>query len=251
MVKFFKFFVLINCIFLFSACSFQNKGGFFEDRLKKLEEEIAKKNSKIVFAHRKEFREEISGNIQQTLSSSVVNKNWTQKNFSPSNYIPNLKYENKKQLIYKSKKIGKNKFDISSLFFEPIIFQNNIFFYDPSGSIYNFSIIEKKLVWKFNFYKKRYKEIPIAIKLKISDENLIISDNLGYLYSLGINSGNVIWAKNYGIPFRSNIKINKDEIFILNQDNKFYTIKKLTGEKNLSLETFPSSIKTQQETNLS
>ena len=251
MVKFFKFFVLINCIFLFSACSFQNKGGFFEDRLKKLEEEIAKKNSKIVFAHRKEFREEISGNIQQTLSSSVVNKNWTQKNFSPSNYIPNLKYENKKQLIYKSKKIGKNKFDISSLFFEPIIFQNNIFFYDPSGSIYNFSIIEKKLVWKFNFYKKRYKEIPIAIKLKISDENLIISDNLGYLYSLGINSGNLIWAKNYGIPFRSNIKINKDEIFILNQDNKFYTIKKMNGEKNLSLETFPSSIKTKQETNIS
>ena len=251
MVKFFKFFVLIFCIFLFSACSFQNKGGFFEDRLKKLEDEIAKKNSKLVFASRKEFREEISGNIQKTVSSSVINKNWTQKNFSPSNYIPNLKYENKKQLIYKSKKIGKNKFNISSLFFEPIIFQDNIFFYDPSGSIYNFSIIKNKLIWKFNFYKKRYKEIPINIKLKISDENLIISDNLGYIYSLGVNSGNLIWAKNYGIPFRSNIKINEGEIFILNQDNKFYTIKEINGEKNSSLETFPSSIKTKQETNIS
>ena len=251
MVKFFKFFVLIFCIFLFSACSFQNKGGFFEDRLKKLEDEIAKKNSKWVFASRKEFREEISGNIQKTVSSSVINKNWTQKNFSPSNYIPNLKYENKKQLIYKSKKIGKNKFNISSLFFEPIIFQDNIFFYDPSGSIYNFSIIKNKLIWKFNFYKKRYKEIPINIKLKISDENLIISDNLGYIYSLGVNSGNLIWAKNYGIPFRSNIKINEGEIFILNQDNKFYTIKEINGEKNSSLETFPSSIKTKQETNIS
>ena len=46
MVKFFKFFVLINCIFLFSACSFQNKGGFFEDETQKIRGRNLKKTQK-------------------------------------------------------------------------------------------------------------------------------------------------------------------------------------------------------------
>jgi len=251
MIKFFKLLILISFTLLIFGCSFKNPGSFFEDRSKELEDEIAKKNSKLVFAQRKEFREEISGNIQKTVLKSIINKNWLQKNFSSSNYIPNLEYENKKQLVYKSKKIGKNKFQVSSLFFEPIILEGNIFFYDTSGNIYNFSVDQRKLIWKFNFYKKRYREIPINIKLKISNENLIISDNLGYLYCLAINSGKLNWAKNYGVPFRSNIKINNGEIFILNQDNKFYSIKEKNGEKNSSLETFPSVLKTKQETNIS
>jgi len=250
MIKFFKLLVLINLVFFISSCSFKNTGGFFEDRLKELEVQIAKKNSKLVFAQRKEFREEISGSLQKTKLQSITNKNWLEKNFTSSNYIPNLEYENKKELVYKSKKVGKNKFDTSDLFFETLIFEGNIFFYDTSGSIYNFSVDNRKLVWKFNFYKKRYKEIPINIKLTISNENLVISDNLGYIYCLAINSGKLNWAKNYGVPFRSNVKIDDGDIFLLNQDNKFYSIKEENGEKNSSLETFRSSIKTKQETNV-
>ena len=44
------------------------------------------------------------------------------------------------------------------------------------------------------------------INLTIESNNLIVSDNLGYLYSIDLESGKLIWAKNYGIPFRSNIK---------------------------------------------
>jgi len=250
MIKFFKLLALINLVFFISSCSFKNTGGFFEDRLQELEDQIAKKNSKLVFAQRKEFREEISGNIQKIKLESITNKNWLQKNFISSNHIPNLEYENKKELVYRSKKVGKNKFDTSDLFFETVILEGNIFFYDTSGSVYNFSVDNRKLVWKFNFYKKRYREIPINIKLTISNENLIISDNLGYIYCLGINSGKLKWAKNYGVPFRSNIKINDGDIFLLNQDNKFYSIKEDNGEKNSSLETFASSLKTKQETNV-
>lgn len=250
MTKLFKLLTAINLILFISSCSFKNPGGFFEDKFKELEAEITRKNSKLVFAQRKEFREEITGNIQKTVLPSITNKNWLQKNFTSGNYIPNLEYENKKELIYRSKKFGKNKFKTSDLFFETVILKNNIFFYDTSGSVYNFSLDDRKLVWKFNFYKKRYREIPINIKLTISNENLIISDNLGYIYCLAINSGKLNWAKNYGVPFRSNIKIDDGDIFILNQDNKFYSIKEENGEKSSSLETFPSSLKTKQEISL-
>ena len=67
MIKLFKLFILINLIFYLSSCSFKNTGVFFNDRLKELEDEIAKKNSKLVFSKRKMFREEIAGEIKKNI----------------------------------------------------------------------------------------------------------------------------------------------------------------------------------------
>jgi len=250
MVRSFKLFYFI-IIFILASCSFKNPGGFFEDRLQELEEEIAKKNSKLVFSESKKFSKEVTGLFEGKLPEPINNLNWPGKNLTLNNYVPHLEYEGAKRLVYKSKKIGKNKFDISGLSFEPIVFENSIFLYDLSGNIYRFSVEQGQLLWKFNFYKKRFKNMPIQIKLRSTNENLIISDNLGYLYSLKIDSGKLLWAKNYGVPFRSNIKIKDSNIFLLNQDNKFYIIREVDGEKETSFETFPSLLKSEQETSIS
>ena len=42
------------------------------------------------------------------------------------------------------------------------------------------------------------------------DHVLYVADNLGYIYAINLKSKSLIWAKNYGIPFRSNIKIVED-----------------------------------------
>ena len=251
MVNLFKLFAYITLSILLTSCSFNNTGGFFDNRYYDLEQEVLKKNSKLVFAETKKFNEEILGNISAQISEPIINKNWTQKNLTSGNYIPHLKYENKKQLIHKSKKIGKNKFKIPYLNSEPLLINDNILFSDLSGNIYVYSIDQKEIKWKFNFYKKRFKNLPIIIQLKIFNDNLIASDNLGYLYSLKINTGKLNWAKNYGIPFSSNIKIDNENIFILNQDNKYYSIKVKDGVQNLSLETFPNFLSSKQETNIS
>jgi len=249
MTKIFNFIILFNITLFLSNCSFNDPLNFFKNKEAELQKEILKKNSKLVFETQKQFDEEISGNIDKKIPISS-SENWLETNFESNNFVPHLEYENQKYLVYKSKKIGKNKFDLSDSFFEPLFFNDEIFFYDFSGNIYKFSILEKKLIWKFNFYKKRYKDIPIKIKLKISDQNLIIADNLGYIYSIQVKTGQLNWAKNYGIPFRSNIKMDNQNIFILNQDNKYYSINKNDGTQNLSLETFPSFLKSKQETHI-
>tara|TARA_B100000214_G_scaffold171995_1_gene123581 strand:- start:1563 stop:2909 length:1347 start_codon:yes stop_codon:yes gene_type:complete len=250
MVNFFRIFSFIITIFL-ASCSFNNPGDFFTDKTKELEKEVLKKNSKLVFAEEKKFKKEISGLVKGKLTNVTVNSNWSETNFGLDNYVPHLEYNDLKQLTYKSKKIGKNKFKISDLSFEPIIYENNIFFYDPSGNVYRYSLDERNILWKFNFYKKRYKDVPINLKLKISNKNIIVSDNLGYLYSLEIDTGNLNWAKNYGVPFRSTIKIRDENIFLLNQNNKFYIINERDGEKKTSFETFPSILKSELETSMS
>ncbi len=251
MDNFLKKIYFIITLFLLSSCSFQNTGSFFKDHSKDLEKEIFKKNTKLVFAEAKNFKKEITGITDAKIPEEVINSNWLETNYKKQNYIPHLKYNNSNNLIYKSKKLGKNKFDTTDLSFETLIYDNNIFLYDLSGNVFKFSILNKKLVWKFNFYKKRYKKIPIYLKLKISDNNLIVSDNLGYLYILDIQTGNLNWAKNFGVPFRSSIKTEKENIFLLNQDNKFYIINKKDGEKKTNFETFPSILKSELETSIS
>ena len=40
----------------------------------------------------------------------------------------------------------------------------------------------------------------------------------------------IIWAKNFKIPFRSNLKIFKDKLILSNQNNELYFINKTSGD---------------------
>ena len=251
MNKILKFSLFISIFTLLFGCSLQNSGGFFENKLEEFEKEIQRKNSKVVFTPQEKFNKEISGVTLKNLDNPIRTKKWTESGLNYKNNIPNLFYKNNKNIFFKSKKIGKNKFKLSDTFSEPLIQQDKIFISDFSGNIYNYSITEKRLIWKFNFYKKRYKNFPIETKLKLSKNNLVISDNLGYLYCLNIDTSEIKWAKNYGIAFNSNLKIYDGKIFSLNQDNKFYIINEVDGNQILGLETFPTFLKTTYKTNIS
>ena len=242
--------LFIFCIFLFS-CSFGPGTKVWNDLSKELEIAKDRKNTKLIFSSSQKFKEKIKSNKVITISKPYKNKNWNQQNLSNGNHVPNLSYQNKKNLIFKSKKLGKNSFDLYDVDFQPLIENDIVVFYDPSGTIFSYSIDQERLIWKYNFYKKRYKNIPKEINLYISSNNLIVSDNLGFVYSLDKSSGNIEWAKSYGVPFKSNIKIDESNIFLVNQDNKFYVLGKYKGEQRLDLETVPSFLKSNNKSNIS
>ena len=241
---------LIFCFFLCN-CSFGPGSKVWNDLSKELEIEKNKGNTKLIFSSSKKFKEEIKNNKTFKISKPYKNKNWTQQNLNNGNNVPNLSYQNKKNLILKSKKLGKNQFDLYDVDFQPLIENDLVVLYDPSGTIFSYSFEKERLIWKYNFYKKRYKNIPKEINLSISKNNIIISDNLGFIYSLDKNSGEIKWAKNYGVPFRSNIKIDGDDVFLVNQDNKFYVISENTGKQKTDLETVPSFLKSRNKSNVS
>ena len=217
MSKNIKLLYVILFIF-FTHCSFgSGTGKIWTDLSEELEREKAREDSKIIFSTQKTFESEITSSKKIIIEKPVKNKEWSQQNLLPSNLVPHLIYNSEKNLILKSKKYGKNTFNLLASDFEPIIEMDTIFFYDPHGTIFCYSITKKKIFWKYNFYKKRYKNIPKELSIAISKKNIIISDNLGFLYSIKKGSGKINWAKNYGVPFRSNIKVDGDNVFLLNQ----------------------------------
>ena len=53
---------------------------------------------------------------------------------------------------------------------------------DLRGNIIIYSPNKDKIINKFNFYKKKYKNIKKYLNISVDNNILIISDNIGYLY---------------------------------------------------------------------
>ena len=66
---------------------------------------------------------------------------------------------------------------------------------------------------------------------------------MGYLYSYDIRLDKIIWAKNYKIPFRSNLKIQDNKIFASNLNNDLLIFDKISGDLIKQIPSEPTIIK--------
>ena len=84
----------------------------------------------------------------------------------------------------------------------------------------------------------------------LEDNFIYVSDNLGYVYCLDIEKNRIIWAKNFLIPFRSNIKIFKNTLFLVDEKNKIILVDLLNGNKIDELYTQPAKAVSSFKNNL-
>ncbi len=224
-MKIFLFYLML--IFL-NNCSFDNKSGIWENDSNIL------KNKKDSFSQFKSistsidpFNEiiQIKKDYKFKLSKKITPTSWKQIYFNKNNNLNNFEYNNSNELFFKGKKIS--KYEVSEhIFYE----SGNIINSDMKGNINVFSVTGNKTLIKFNFYKKKYKKINKKLNLIVENNIIYVSDNFGYFYAYNYLDGKLLWAKNYNIPFRSNLKIYKNIIFAANQNNNLFFFNKLTGE---------------------
>tara|TARA_Y100001970_G_scaffold154032_1_gene188567 strand:- start:246 stop:1604 length:1359 start_codon:yes stop_codon:yes gene_type:complete len=239
---------LIFFLFLllfFTSCSFDNKTGIWKNA-----EDIAEKKEQIkdeklidVFTENRVFDEEKNNeDIKINIENSLQNSNWADEFFNLNNNIPNISYKNNKILVSKILKISKLKYSKDRLI-RPLIYNQKIILTNNKGVIYIFSLITQKKLFEFNFYKKKYRKYKKEIYLIIKDNTIFAADNLGYMYAINIENQKIIWAKNFGVPFRSNIKIIDNLIFLSNQENELLAVNLSNGEKMWQFQTTPQLLK--------
>ena len=237
-----KIFFFLTILIIFNNCSFDNKTGIWKEENKISKKIITKENFKTVFQQNKAIESEVlsTGINDITISKPLKNKNWLQQALINNNSIPNLFYTDKKILISKSSKLSKFS-DESSIFKilndNILIKDNNVIFYDHKGSIFIYSLESKDKILNYNFYKKEYKNYNKELILVVDREIIYVADNIGYMFAIDVKKKQIIWAKNFGIPFRSNIKIIDNQIILANQDNIIYSINKNNGNINWQFAT--------------
>ncbi len=235
-----SFYIIVIILFL-NSCSFDNKTGIWNN-----ENEVSIKEKKIfsdfknISSTREKFNKKIDLDINYKFKNNrlVSTLEWRDIYYSEENNLENFKYDNQNKKIFKGKKISRYKTSEHILFFE-----NNIITSDTKGNVMVFSVSENKTIFKYNFYKKKNKNIDKHLNLIIEKNIIYISDNLGFIYALDIKKKNILWAKNYKIPFRSNTKITSNKIILANQNNSIYFLNKSNGELLSTIPTEESSIK--------
>lgn len=218
----------IITLFLFNSCSFDNKSGIWKNN-----NEISNKKIVSVFKDFKKIKSsneifdktvKVDREFKFKINNPSVSLSWKDKFYSPNNNLKNFKYNERNNIILKTKKLTKNQVDSYILYNN-----NNLIFSDIKGNIIVFSIAKNKFISKFNFYKKKYKNIKKSLNLIIDRNIIYASDNIGYIYAYDYVSNKILWAKNFKIPFRSNVKLFSNKIAISNQNNEFFILEKETG----------------------
>ena len=223
-LKYIPIFFIILC-----NCSFDDKSGIWKNEninLDKAETDIFKDFEKISSTFNQFDKTiNISNNFEFILEKAQSNNSWEDIFYNKNNNLENfnLKNLNKKNFL-KSKKLTNYKVNdhiLSS--------GNNIILNDSKGNLIVYSINKDKVISLFNFYKKKYKKIEKKIYLALENEIIYVADNLGYLYSYNYKKNKIVWAKNFKIPFRSNLKLFSNKIAISNQNNELFIIDKISG----------------------
>ncbi len=245
-MKLILFFIIT--IFLYN-CSFDDKSGIWKN-----ENQVSKQKKSIYSGFEKlntskeNFYQIIplKRTVSFRLGPPIDNSKWNDIFFDKSNNYKNFKYNNINNILFRSKKLS--SYNLSKYI---LLEDNNIISSDKKGNIFIYSIDQKKIISKFNFYKKKYKNIDKKLNLIVNNHTIYVSDNIGYLYSYNYKKNKILWAKNYKIPFRSNLKLSEKQIIAANQNNDliFYDI--YNGDIIKLIPTEETTIKNRFVNNLS
>ena len=243
-------FVIISFVLL-SNCSFDNKTGIWKNENEisgKKENDKIFKDFKKIADFEKDFQKTInlSKDFKIKKSKVVTNTQWNDIFYDYNNNFKNFSYNNFNQVLFKSKKLSKKKINYFKLFEN-----NNLILNDEKGNIIVYSVIENIKIDEFNFYKKKFKKIDKKLNMIVENNVIYVSDNLGYLYAYNYNKQKILWAKNYKIPFSSNLKIFNNKLIASNQNNNLYFLNKYNGELINQFPTEETPVKNNFINNLS
>ena len=221
--------IIILVSFLLFQCSFDNKTGIWKnDNDININQKDIYKDFKKLNTEEKVFNEiiEPGDNLKIIVEPTKKNIQWLDEFYQNSNNLDNFDYNNLNEVIFKSKKLTRQTTK------DKILFDGeNVIATDIKGNIIIYSIENKKIVFKYNFYKKRFKKINKVLNIIADDGILYVTDNIGYTYSLSLKNQKLLWAKNYKVPFRSNLKLTSKTLVAADQNNALYIINKFNGER--------------------
>ena len=236
-----RLFLTLVLFIILSNCSFDNKSGIWKnasDVISKKEDRF--KDFETLNTETKSFESTIEpkDNLQINLDPIQLNLRWTDEYFKDSNNLKNFSYKNLNQLVFKSNRLSRYKTN-SRLLYD----NQKAIIADEKGNIIIYLIKTQEIIFKYNFYKKKFKKIKKNLNFITENNVVYVVDNLGYFYALDILNNKLKWAKNHKIPFRSNLKIEDNKIFAADVNNSLILIDKKNGDKIKVIPTEESAIK--------
>ena len=236
-----KIFIFLIIFIFLNNCSFNSKSKFWTKE-KNIEKEIKETKKRNLFVIEKALQKELNPSLEIKLIKSGLTYNKTNKNNNSVN-----KYAGK------LKKISKFKFSKIDNFeqYEPeIIFEKkNIIFFDNKGTIIKFDE-NSDLIWKKNHYSKQEKKTNPFLFFAKHKNILIVVDTISKYYAVDTNNGKLLWSFYNDAPFISDVKIEKDKIFVVDSNDVLKCFSLKDGSLIWEYKSDSSTIKSSKKTSI-
>ena len=233
-----KFLLLSFILLQLNACSFDTKSGIWTEK-----KDLVLKNTKStqVFAEEEILENEFNSKLELTLESKVINSSFAN---NLTNNIGRINYDGELKKISKYKFSKINNFE----YYDPeLIFDNNnIIFFDKTGSIIKFDS-NSDIIWKKNYYNKQEKKLRPVLTLAKNSETLIVADNISKYYAVDLKNGELLWSKYNQSPFNSQIKTYEDMFFIIDLNNVLRCLSIKDGKEFWNVKGDNTFIKSQKK----
>ena len=157
--------LFIILLFILNHCSFDNKTGIWKNSsIIDIEKKKRFEDFKTLYTEEKTFNSIIEPpeNLNLLIDPIKTTNKWPDEFYRNSNNLDNFSYKDLNNLIFKSKKLSKHKIS------KKILFDGeNIIVSDIKGNIIVYSLEKKQTIYKYNFYKKKFKKIIKNINITI------------------------------------------------------------------------------------
>ncbi|MDA7713956.1 PQQ-like beta-propeller repeat protein [Candidatus Pelagibacter sp.] len=233
-----KLLLLSTILLLLNACSLDTKSGIWTEK-----KDLVLENTKStqVFVKEEILEKEFNPNLEVSLESKIINNSFA-NNLTNNNGRINYDGELKKVSKYKFSKIANFEYYEPELIFD----NNNIVFFDKTGSIIKFDS-NSDIIWKTNYYNKQEKKLRPVVTFAKNSETLIIADNISKYYAIDLKNGDLLWSRYNQSPFNSQIKTYKDMFFIIDFNNVLRCISIKDGVELWSVKGNNTFIKSQKK----
>ena len=232
---------IILIILILNSCSFDTRSGIWTEEPINLGNE---ENKEIKVLFKKEILNE--NEFNPNLKLKIKNFNQNKNKFNGNNF-------GALEISSSFENISKYSFNRIKYFdhFEPelVFIRNDLIFFDKKGSIIRFDE-KSKIKWKVNYYNKKEKKLPPILKIAKVGNNLLITDNLAKLYLLDASNGKLIWQNEHKVFFISQIKVDRDRIYVLDANNIFTCYSLSNGKKIWEFKGETKLINSQQQTSV-
>ncbi len=232
---------IILIILILNSCSFDTRSGIWTEEPINLGNE---ENKEIKVLFKKEILNE--NEFNPNLKLKIKNFNQNKNKFNGNNF-------GALEISSSFENLSKYSFNRIKYFdhFEPelVFIRNDLIFFDKKGSIIRFDE-KSKIKWKVNHYNKKEKKLPPILKIAKVGNNLLITDNLAKLYLLDASNGKLIWQNEHKVFFISQIKVDRDRIYVLDANNIFTCYSLSNGKKIWEFKGETKLINSQQQTSV-
>jgi len=238
----YKNILLITVFLLLTQCSLDTKTGFWTKSKITAEK---KDNTEDIFKSKEVIKKEFNSNLKVKIKSPYLKNPFVNNLTNNSGYI-NFESDFKEISKFKFEKI-KNFENINPDLL--IAKDNSLVFFDEKGSILKFDN-NSNLIWKKNYYNKKEKKQNPAIYFATNNNILIAADNIAKIYAIKYSTGEILWKKFNSASFNSEIKIFKDNVFLVDFENVIRCISIKDGNELWNFSTEKSYIKSQRKLSL-